>query len=49
MGRFKKERFKSKEGQLFDIFSPTVFKKGSINIKGKEKTFVRRVKKRRKN
>ena len=42
MGLFKKEKFTSKEGNKFHIFTPTVFKKGSVNIKGRNKTFVKK-------
>ena len=48
MGRFRKEKFRSKEGQNFIIFHPTIMKKGSVIIKGKESTFVRLVKKKKK-
>lgn len=48
MGRFTKEKFKSKEGQTFIIFNPTIKKKGSVIVKGKEGTFVKLIKKARK-
>lgn len=44
MGRFKKEKFRSKEGTNFFIFHPTIVKKGSVVIKGKSQTFVRKIK-----
>lgn len=45
MGLFKKTRFRSKEGDNFFIFSPTVIKKGSVRVKGKDRGFVKRRKK----
>ena len=42
MGRFRKEKFTSKEGEKFFIFSPTIVKKGSVIIKGKTDSFVKK-------
>ncbi len=48
MGRFRKERFRTSDTkEEFDIFHPTVMKKGSVVIAGRENTFVRKIKKRR--
>lgn len=47
MGRFKRERFRSKEGGEFFIFHPTIIRKGSIVVQGKEQTFVRPIRKKK--
>lgn len=47
MGRFRKEKFTSKEGEKFIIFHPTMKVKGSVMVKGKESTFVKLVKKKK--
>ena len=44
MGYFKKEKFKTSDSnELFEYFKPTIYKKDSIFIKGKEKGFIKRV------
>lgn len=43
MGFFIKEKFTSKEGNKFWIFSPTILKKGRgvVFIKGKTEKFIK--------
>lgn len=43
MGYFRKEKHTDEMGHKWWIYNPTVYKKGSIFIKGKENTFVKKI------
>ena len=41
MGLFKKTKFESENKEVYDVYEPTIFKKDSIEIKGKDKLFMK--------
>ena len=43
MGYFKKTQYTDERGKDWDIYNPSIFRQGTIFIKGKENMFVKKI------